>query len=125
MFVNARVRAHAGLHGDGHAHDGLQREHVPAVHLITLSYDGRSDECFQSWGVRPRPHWVTTEYGGHVGVLFQNFIRFCRNQPQAQTFVDLVLHCTIFLQKIEKVLKRFGRNIIFSNGMRDPWSRGG
>ncbi|AQK81780.1 putative serine peptidase S28 family protein precursor [Zea mays] len=57
-----------------------------------FSYDDRSDECFQSWGVRPRPHWITTEYGGY---------------------------------KIDKVLKRFGSNIIFSNGMRDPWSRGG
>ncbi|XP_021305786.1 lysosomal Pro-X carboxypeptidase isoform X2 [Sorghum bicolor] len=58
----------------------------------SFSYDERSDECFQSWGVRPRPHWITTEYGGY---------------------------------KIDKVLKRFGSNIIFSNGMRDPWSRGG
>ncbi|KAL6603746.1 hypothetical protein ACP70R_044107 [Stipagrostis hirtigluma subsp. patula] len=58
----------------------------------TFSYDERSDECLASWGVRPRPHWITTEYGGY---------------------------------KIDKVLKRFGSNIIFSNGMRDPWSRGG
>lgn len=34
-----------------------------------FSYDDRSDECFQSWGVRPRPHWITTEYGGYVGVV--------------------------------------------------------
>ncbi|KAL6873409.1 hypothetical protein ACP4OV_013491 [Aristida adscensionis] len=58
----------------------------------TFSYDERSDECLASWGVRPRPHWITTEYGGY---------------------------------KIDKVLKGFGSNIIFSNGMRDPWSRGG
>jgi len=58
----------------------------------TFSYDDMSDACFQLNGVRPRPHWITTEYGGH---------------------------------KIDKVLKRFGSNIIFSNGMRDPWSRGG
>ncbi|CAN6193975.1 unnamed protein product [Urochloa humidicola] len=58
----------------------------------SFSYDDRSDECLESWGVRPRPHWITTEYGGY---------------------------------KIDKMLKRFGSNIIFSNGMRDPWSRGG
>ncbi|KAF8687180.1 hypothetical protein HU200_042845 [Digitaria exilis] len=58
----------------------------------TFSYEETSDACFKSNGVRPRPHWITTEYGGY---------------------------------KIDKVLKRFGSNIIFSNGMRDPWSRGG
>ncbi|GMY24993.1 lysosomal Pro-X carboxypeptidase isoform X2 [Fagus crenata] len=49
-------------------------------------------QCMKRYGVLPRPHWITTEYGG---------------------------------KKIEHVLKRFGSNIIFSNGMQDPWSRGG
>ncbi|VAI93033.1 unnamed protein product [Triticum turgidum subsp. durum] len=57
-----------------------------------FSYEERSKGCLANYGVRPRMHWITTEYGGH---------------------------------KIDKVLKRFGSNIIFSNGMRDPWSRGG
>ncbi|KAM0930447.1 hypothetical protein ACQ4PT_001122 [Festuca glaucescens] len=57
-----------------------------------FSYKERSEECVESYGVRPRDHWITTEYGG---------------------------------TKIYQVLKRFGSNIIFSNGMRDPWSRGG
>ncbi|KXG20504.2 lysosomal Pro-X carboxypeptidase [Sorghum bicolor] len=58
----------------------------------TFSYEDRFNYCFRFFGVRPRPHWITTEYGGY---------------------------------KIDKVLKRFGSNIIFSNGMRDPWSGGG
>ncbi|KAH7671869.1 Lysosomal Pro-Xaa carboxypeptidase protein [Dioscorea alata] len=58
------------------------------------SYDYKQTEasCYFKYGVQPRPHWITTEYGGN---------------------------------RIEKVLKRFGSNIIFSNGLRDPWSRGG
>ncbi|XP_043699102.1 lysosomal Pro-X carboxypeptidase isoform X1 [Telopea speciosissima] len=48
--------------------------------------------CMNRYGVMPRPHWITTEFGGY---------------------------------RIEKVLKKFGSNIIFSNGMQDPWSRGG
>uniref|UniRef100_A0A0D9WSM2 Lysosomal Pro-X carboxypeptidase n=1 Tax=Leersia perrieri TaxID=77586 RepID=A0A0D9WSM2_9ORYZ len=59
---------------------------------FTFTYEEKSDDCFQNYGVRPRPNWITTEYGGN---------------------------------KIDLVLKRFGSNIIFSNGMRDPWSRGG
>ncbi|KAK1288777.1 putative serine protease EDA2 [Acorus calamus] len=50
------------------------------------------DDCLKKYGVLPRPHWITTEFGGH---------------------------------RIYEVLKRFGSNIIFSNGMKDPWSRGG
>ncbi|XP_020578110.1 lysosomal Pro-X carboxypeptidase [Phalaenopsis equestris] len=55
-------------------------------------YEQFADQCMMTFGVRPRPHWITTEYGGH---------------------------------NIKQVLSRFGSNIIFSNGMRDPWSRGG
>ncbi|XP_030455244.1 uncharacterized protein LOC115676455 [Syzygium oleosum] len=47
------------------------------------------DGCNNSFGVAPRPHWITTYYGGH---------------------------------DVELVLRRFGSNIIFSNGLRDPWS---
>ncbi|KAG8483425.1 hypothetical protein CXB51_022239 [Gossypium anomalum] len=49
-------------------------------------------ECKSLYGVPPRPHWVTSYYGGHD--------------------IKLILH-------------RFGSNIIFSNGLRDPYSRGG
>ncbi|XP_042405795.1 lysosomal Pro-X carboxypeptidase-like [Zingiber officinale] len=58
----------------------------------SYSYEASEDQCKAKYGVLPRPHWITTEYGGN---------------------------------RIELVLKRFGSNIIFSNGMRDPWSRGG
>ncbi|GAY67005.1 hypothetical protein CUMW_253280, partial [Citrus unshiu] len=50
------------------------------------------DSCNKSFGVVPRPHWITTYYGGH---------------------------------DIRVVLKRFGSNIIFSNGHRDPCSSAG
>ncbi|PSR86533.1 Lysosomal Pro-X carboxypeptidase [Actinidia chinensis var. chinensis] len=49
-------------------------------------------DCIRKYGVSPRPHWVTTNYGGHG--------------------IKLVLH-------------RFASNIIFSNGLRDPYSSGG
>ncbi|XP_002754795.1 lysosomal Pro-X carboxypeptidase isoform X2 [Callithrix jacchus] len=36
-----------------------------------------SDYCFQQWGVRPRPSWITTMYGGknissHTNIVFSN-----------------------------------------------------
>ncbi|KAF8034738.1 hypothetical protein BT93_C0908 [Corymbia citriodora subsp. variegata] len=50
------------------------------------------DKCNHVYGVMPRPHWITTYYGGH---------------------------------DIELILLRFGSNIIFSNGLRDPYSSAG
>ncbi|KAJ3679173.1 hypothetical protein LUZ60_017184 [Juncus effusus] len=57
-----------------------------------FTYEDFISSCNSTYGVNPRPHWITTEYGGY---------------------------------RIEQVLKRYGSNIIFSNGMKDPWSRGG
>ncbi|XP_060668419.1 uncharacterized protein LOC107410545 [Ziziphus jujuba] len=48
--------------------------------------------CQNLFGVTPRPHWITTEFGGH---------------------------------DIKSVLGNFASNIIFSNGLRDPYSAGG
>ncbi|KAA8550277.1 hypothetical protein F0562_001961 [Nyssa sinensis] len=48
--------------------------------------------CEGLFGVTPRPHWITTEFGGH---------------------------------DIKSVLGNFASNIIFSNGLRDPYSAGG
>ncbi|KAL2502509.1 alpha/beta-hydrolase superfamily protein [Forsythia ovata] len=60
--------------------------------LAGMYRDGYANEdCVKQYGVMPRPHWITTEFGG---------------------------------TRIEQVLKRFGGNIIFSNGLQDPWSRG-
>ncbi|KAF6171570.1 hypothetical protein GIB67_018094 [Kingdonia uniflora] len=49
-------------------------------------------DCEDVFHVTPRPHWITTEFGGH---------------------------------SIKSVLKKFASNIIFSNGLRDPYSIGG
>ncbi|KAK8919050.1 hypothetical protein KSP39_PZI021276 [Platanthera zijinensis] len=58
----------------------------------SFDFSALADFCIQKYDVRPRPRWVTTEFGGH---------------------------------DISTVLKKFGSNIIFSNGLLDPWSGGG
>ncbi|KAG9159494.1 hypothetical protein Leryth_011030, partial [Lithospermum erythrorhizon] len=57
----------------------------------SFNYEDAAESCMKKYGVKPRPHWITTEFGGHA---------------------------------IKRVLRRFGSNIIFSNGLQDPWSRG-
>ncbi|KAK0603834.1 hypothetical protein LWI29_009143 [Acer saccharum] len=74
--------------------------------VMPIGYGG-NDTMFEAWpfdlnnltrtcqavfGVTPRPHWITTEFGGH---------------------------------DIKSVLGKFASNIIFSNGLRDPYSVGG
>lgn len=31
-----------------------------------FDYAAYRDECVRDFGVRPRPRWITTEFGGHV-----------------------------------------------------------
>ncbi|GLJ47284.1 hypothetical protein SUGI_0998490 [Cryptomeria japonica] len=67
----------------------------PGTTMLRPSYfdiESYSRDCYLTYGVMPRQHWATTEFGGH---------------------------------DIKKVLKDFGSNIIFSNGLRDPYSSGG
>lgn len=54
--------------------------------------DSFIQDCKHKYNVLPRPHWITTYYGGH----------------------DMKL-----------ILQKFGSNIIFSNGLKDPYSSAG
>ncbi|EXB81593.1 Lysosomal Pro-X carboxypeptidase [Morus notabilis] len=71
------------------AHGSDEDSMFPKDHFDLESY---TNDCKRLYGVVPRPHWVTTYYGGHD--------------------IKLVFH-------------EFASNIIFSNGLRDPYSRGG
>lgn len=33
-----------------------------------FSYKDYADDCMKSYGVRPRQHWITTEFGGTVSI---------------------------------------------------------
>ncbi|KAL8160355.1 hypothetical protein V2J09_001892 [Rumex salicifolius] len=59
----------------------------------TSDYNYTSFEvwCWDSFKARPRPTWITTQFGGH---------------------------------DFKTTIKKFGSNIIFSNGLLDPWSGG-
>ncbi|KAK9285899.1 hypothetical protein L1049_025100 [Liquidambar formosana] len=55
------------------------------------NYSSFKEECWNDFSVKPRPRWITTEFGGH---------------------------------DFKTALKLSGSNIIFSNGLLDPWSGG-
>lgn len=56
------------------------------------NYTSFEEWCLSEFNVKPRPNWITTEFGGH---------------------------------DYKTTWKKFGSNIIFSNGLLDPWSGGG
>lgn len=55
------------------------------------NFSSFQEECWKDFNAKPRPTWITTEFGGH---------------------------------DIKATLENFGSNIIFSNGLLDPWSGG-
>ncbi|KAL0461883.1 UNVERIFIED_CONTAM: Lysosomal Pro-X carboxypeptidase [Sesamum latifolium] len=56
-----------------------------------FNYTSNDEWCWENYRVKPRPAWISTEFGGHG---------------------------------FKHALKNFGSNIIFSNGLLDPWSGG-
>ncbi|KAH6796789.1 Serine carboxypeptidase S28 family protein [Perilla frutescens var. hirtella] len=57
----------------------------------SYNYTDYEEWCLENYHIKPRPTWITTEFGGHG---------------------------------FKHALKTFGSNIIFSNGLLDPWSGG-
>ncbi|KAI9120064.1 hypothetical protein K1719_009033 [Acacia pycnantha] len=63
-----------------------------------FNFSSFQEKCLKDFGVKPRPKWITTEFRGHAS---------------EGHIID-----------IHVALKKFGSNIIFSNGLLDQW-RGG
>jgi hypothetical protein len=48
------------------------RSMFPPYNLF--DYASYAEDCIKSFGVKPRPRWISTEFGGHVSlVMFGNY----------------------------------------------------
>lgn len=99
-------------------------------------YESRVSSCKMIFDVQPRPHWITTEFGGNVissshhypfililPYIFRWLLFFSLSIYISNLWMKWIKHS--FEQGIHRALKSSASNIIFFNGLRDPWSAGG
>ncbi|KAM7330528.1 hypothetical protein ACRRTK_009717 [Alexandromys fortis] len=75
--------------------------------------DRYSDDCYKQWGVRPRPSWITTLYGGkdihsHSNIIFRKNIIMAALLPS-----ELAWFLTVFQQRESHFSHKWGRSLGF------------
>lgn len=74
------------------------------------------EQCWNDFGVKPRPRWITTEFGGHVGEQIHMLLplQSCFPFPSKEPGMLIISFSTIFGIKMKKEMKR--------NKMEEHWT---